>query len=162
MAIWTTSGYRDCFPDSSLLGDTESGINRQRCATLQCRTCTSRHRRNNYDVITSPADDRQPRQPVMVNDIATLVRRALAEVCTVAVLLVRIVYVCTTSNINKCGSGKNTRKAWLDYSGLRLSLKQGLAAIITSCGSNWRSGFSTNGKPIPGRIGPMSYWWRQI
>jgi len=109
VAIWITSGYRDCFPDSSLLGDTESGINRQRCATLQCRACTSRHRRNNYDVITSPAHDRRPRQPVMVNDIATLVRRALAEVCTVAVLLVCIVYVCTTSNINKCGSGKNTR-----------------------------------------------------
>jgi len=30
------SGYRDCFPDSSLLGDTESGINRLRYATLQC------------------------------------------------------------------------------------------------------------------------------
>jgi len=25
------SGYRDCFPDSSLLGDTESGLNRLRC-----------------------------------------------------------------------------------------------------------------------------------
>jgi len=31
------SGYRDCFPDSSLLGDTESGIGRLRCATLHCR-----------------------------------------------------------------------------------------------------------------------------
>jgi len=30
------SGYRDCFPDSSILGDTESGINRLRYATLQC------------------------------------------------------------------------------------------------------------------------------
>ena len=32
------SGYMDCFPDSSLLGDTENGtgINRLRCATLQC------------------------------------------------------------------------------------------------------------------------------
>jgi len=29
------SGYSDCFPVSSLLGDTESGINRLRCATLQ-------------------------------------------------------------------------------------------------------------------------------
>jgi len=28
------------FPDSSLLGYTESGINRLRCATLQCRACT--------------------------------------------------------------------------------------------------------------------------
>jgi len=43
-------------------------------------------------IITSPARDRQPRQsrqPVMVNDIATVVRRALAEVCTVPVLLVQ-------------------------------------------------------------------------
>jgi len=63
----------DCFPDSSLLGDTESGINRLRCAMLQCRGCTSRHRHSNYDVITSPAHDRQT---------------ALVEVCAVRVLLV--------------------------------------------------------------------------
>ena len=72
------SGYRDCFPDSPLLGDTESCINRLRCATLQCRACTSRHRHGNYDVydvITSRA---------MTNSHD---RRALAEVCTVAVLL---------------------------------------------------------------------------
>jgi len=56
------SGYRDCFPDSSILGDTESGINRLRCATLQCRACTSKHRHNNYDLITSPTQDRQPWQ----------------------------------------------------------------------------------------------------
>jgi len=43
------------FPDSSLSADTESGINRLRCATLQWRACTSRHRHSNYDVITSPA-----------------------------------------------------------------------------------------------------------
>jgi len=49
------SGYRDCFPDSSLLGDTESGINRLRCAVLQLPACTSRHHHSNYDVITSPA-----------------------------------------------------------------------------------------------------------
>jgi len=67
---------RDCLPDSSLLGDTESGINRLRCATLQCKACTSRRRHSNCDVITSPADDRQPRQT------------CLAEVCTVRVLLV--------------------------------------------------------------------------
>jgi len=48
-----------CFPDSSLLGGTESGINRLRCATLQCRACTSRHRHSNYDVISSLAHDRQ-------------------------------------------------------------------------------------------------------
>jgi len=82
------SGYRDRFPDWSLLGDTESGINRLHCTTLQYKACTSRHRHSNYDFITSPAHDRQPRQPVMVNDIATLVRRALKEVCIVPVLLV--------------------------------------------------------------------------
>jgi len=53
------SGHRDCFPDSSLMGDTESGITRLRCATLQCTACTSRHRHSNYDVITSPAHERQ-------------------------------------------------------------------------------------------------------
>ena len=53
--------YRDCFLDSSLLGDMENGINRLRCATVQCRACTSRHRHSNYDIITSPAaHDRQP------------------------------------------------------------------------------------------------------
>jgi len=70
------------------LGDTESGINQLRCAMLQCTACTSRHRHSNYDIIASPAHDRQPRQPVMVNDVMTLVRRALAEVCSVPVLLI--------------------------------------------------------------------------
>ena len=57
------SGYRDSFPDSSLLGDMESGINRLRCAMLQCRACTIRHRHsNNYHIITSLAQDRQPQQ----------------------------------------------------------------------------------------------------
>jgi len=46
------SGYRDCFPNSSSLGDTESGIN---CMMLQCTACTSRHHHSNYDIITSPA-----------------------------------------------------------------------------------------------------------
>jgi len=45
------------------------------CASRRCKACTSRHRHSNYDVITSPAHD----------------RRALAEVCTVPVLLVRTV-----------------------------------------------------------------------
>jgi len=49
------SGYRNCFSDSSLLGDTESCINRLRCATLQCTACTRRYRHSNYDVIASPA-----------------------------------------------------------------------------------------------------------
>ena len=49
---WSPSGYGDCFPDSSLLGDTESVINRLRCATLHCRASTSRYRHSNYDVIT--------------------------------------------------------------------------------------------------------------
>jgi len=42
-----------------ILRDTESGINWLRCASLQCRACTSRYRHNNYDVITLPAHDRQ-------------------------------------------------------------------------------------------------------
>jgi len=83
------------------LGDTESGIDRLHCATLQYTACTSRHRHSNYAVITSPAHDRQPRHywdiRQVVNghkptdggsDIATLVRRALVEVRTVPVLLV--------------------------------------------------------------------------
>ena len=50
---WSPSGYGDCFPDSSLLGDTESVINRLRCATLHCRaSSTSRYRHSNYEVIT--------------------------------------------------------------------------------------------------------------
>jgi len=56
------SGYRNCFPNLSLMGDTESGINRLRCATLQCTARTSRHCHSNYDVITSPSHNRQPRQ----------------------------------------------------------------------------------------------------
>jgi len=77
------SGYRNYFPDSSLLGDTESGVNRLPCVTLQCMACTSRHRHSNYDVITLPAYG---------TDIATLVRRASAEVCTLPVLLVKSVW----------------------------------------------------------------------
>jgi len=79
------SGYRNRFLDSSLLGDTENGINRLRCATLQGTACNS-------DVITSPAHDRQPPQPVTVNDVAKLVRRVLAEVCTVPLRLVNLYY----------------------------------------------------------------------
>jgi len=58
-------GYRDCFPDVSLLGDTESGVNRLRCATLQSRartrgiaiaTMTSlRHRPLAYRYMHSPS-----------------------------------------------------------------------------------------------------------
>jgi len=78
------SGYRDCFPDSSLLGDTESGTNRLRCATLQCRACTSRHR---HTMHRYPSLRHRPTTD-SGTDITTLVRRALAEVCTVPVLLV--------------------------------------------------------------------------
>ena len=70
------SGYRDCFPDSSQLGDTESRINRLHCATWQYRACTSRHHHSNYGVTTSPAYDSHD-------------RHALAEVGTVPMLLVR-------------------------------------------------------------------------
>ena len=47
----SVSGYRDCFPDSLLSGDTESGINCLRYATMQSRagtaiaTTTSLHHR---------------------------------------------------------------------------------------------------------------------
>jgi len=47
----STSGFTDCFPDWTVLGDTESCINRLRCATLQCRPCTSRHRHSNCNVM---------------------------------------------------------------------------------------------------------------
>ena len=71
------SGYRDCFPDSSLLGDTVSGINRLHCATLQSRACIRRHRHSNYDVVTSPALGR-----------GTCMH--CPSTCTVAVLLVNV------------------------------------------------------------------------
>ena len=80
------SGHMDCFPDSSLLGDTESGINRLRCATLQCTACTSRHQSTMTSLRHRPRTDSG-------SDIATLVRRTLAEVCTVPVLLVCFCYV---------------------------------------------------------------------
>jgi len=57
------SGYRDCFSDSSLMGDKESGINRLCCVTLQC---------------------------IAIATTTSIRHRPLAEVgiCTVAVLLV--------------------------------------------------------------------------
>jgi len=87
------SGCRGCFPDLSLLGDTESGVNRLHCAMLQCTACTGRHRHSNCDVITSPAHYRLSCRSQTVSlydgtDVATLVRRALVQVCTVPVLLV--------------------------------------------------------------------------
>ena len=51
---WVASGFEDCFPGLSLLADTESSVNRLRCATLQWLACISRHRHSNYDVITTP------------------------------------------------------------------------------------------------------------
>ena len=62
--IGSPSGYRDCFPDSSLLGDTESGINRLHCMTLQCWAGTA------------------------IATMTSLRHRPLAEVCTIPVLLV--------------------------------------------------------------------------
>jgi len=38
------SGCRDCFPDSSLFGGTESGINRLRCAAPHCSRDTGKTR----------------------------------------------------------------------------------------------------------------------
>ena len=42
-------GYRDCFPDSSLLRDTEEKWYQP------SKACTSRRRHSNYDVITLPS-----------------------------------------------------------------------------------------------------------
>jgi len=51
ITVWIQGLFR---PTGFVMGDTESGIKRLRCATLQCTAYTSRHRHNNYDVITSP------------------------------------------------------------------------------------------------------------
>jgi len=63
------SGYRDCFPDSSLLGDTESDIDRLqlRCARLQSR-----------DALAG----------IAVATMTSLRHRPLAGVCIVPVILV--------------------------------------------------------------------------
>jgi len=93
------------FQDSSLLRDTECAINRLRCATLQCRACTIagiaigtmtslRHR---------PTTDSHER------------RRALAEVCTVPVLLV---YALCSSTAD----ANTTRVMFVFEDGRRLSL----------------------------------------
>jgi len=62
MAIRIAVWLQGLFPDLSLLADTESDINRLRCATLKSGRSRSRsaevlgrHRHSNYDVITSPA-----------------------------------------------------------------------------------------------------------
>ena len=85
----------------SLLGDTESDINRLRCATLQRMACTSKRPHSNYDVIRSPAYDRP----------------ALAEVCTVPLLLVLdAVDKCTkklTSNFFKIPYIKNYKSRFI-------------------------------------------------
>ena len=70
------SGYTDCFSDLSLLGDTESGINRLRCATLQRRYALA-----GIAIATTTSLSHRP-----TTDSHD--RRALAEVCTVPVLLV--------------------------------------------------------------------------
>ena len=62
-----------------MLGDTEIGINRLRCATLQCTA--------NIAIATMTSLRHRPTTDSGTN-IVTLVRRALAEVCTVPVLLV--------------------------------------------------------------------------
>jgi len=83
----SSSGYRDWFPDSSLLGDTESGINQPRYAMLHRKACTSRYRHSNYMMPLRNRPTTGAR-----DDIATLVRHALADVCTVPVLLVSTFY----------------------------------------------------------------------
>jgi len=108
--FWWRSGspsrykrYKDCFPDSSLSRDTESGINRLRCATLQCTACPSMHRHSNYDVITSPAPERQQRQTCigggMHGPSASSYRASYASV----VLGVVILSVCLSATRVLCG-----------------------------------------------------------
>jgi len=59
MVIRITVWIQGLFSGFVTIGDTESSINRLRCAMLQCRACASSHRHSNYDVITSPAHDRE-------------------------------------------------------------------------------------------------------
>jgi len=76
------------------IGRYGNGINRLHCATLSALTGIAIATTTSN--VTSPAHDRQPRQPMMVNDIAILVRRALAEVCTAPVLL-HVVIICAST-----------------------------------------------------------------
>jgi len=74
------SGYRDCFSDWSLFGNTVSTD----CAA---RRCSAGHAPADIAIATMTSLRHRPTTD-SGNDIATLVRRALAEVCTVAVFLV--------------------------------------------------------------------------
>jgi len=67
--------------------DTESGINRLRCATLLCR-----HALAGIAIATMASLRHRPTTD-SGTDIATLVRHALAEVCTVPMLLVIIIFL---------------------------------------------------------------------
>jgi len=49
------SGYKDCFPDSSLLGDTESGYQPTALRDAAVHGMQCMHRHSNYNVITSLA-----------------------------------------------------------------------------------------------------------
>ena len=69
------SGYSDCFLDSSLLGDTESDINRLRCATLRCRHALA-------GIAIATMTSLRHRSTTDSHD-----RRALAEICTAPVVI---------------------------------------------------------------------------
>ena len=78
------SGYRDSFPDSSLLGDTESASSDLFILICQIAAVVI------IKLETRAGRYRKIRQ--RPTDITTLVRRALAEVCTVLVLLVSFMF----------------------------------------------------------------------
>jgi len=76
------SGYRDCFPDSSLFGDTESGTVSTDCAA---RRCSARHALAGIAIATVTSLRHRPTTD-------SHGRRALVEVCPVPVLLVQVCY----------------------------------------------------------------------
>jgi len=84
---WWRSGspseYRDCFPDSSLLGHTESGINQLRSATPQCMACAL------AGIIIATSTSLRHRPTTDSHD-----RRTFAEVCTVPIVYGRISCAC--------------------------------------------------------------------
>ena len=104
--FWWWSGsvseYRDCFPDLSLLGDTESGIRRLCCTTLQCGACTSSLAGIALATMMSlhhqPTTDRHDRCD-------------LVEVCTVPVFLVVFLF-CFTRMLSSESLHESVGRSW--------------------------------------------------
>jgi len=80
--------YSDCFPDPPLLEDTESGINRLRCETLQCWA------------------------GIAIATMTSLRNRPLAEVRTVPALLVLRMHLFESDNLTR-GKGHSDRMTTL-------------------------------------------------